>query len=34
MISDVNKFRKLNEDPALTMKRQLQRFLKKLKDQV
>ena len=34
MISDVNKFRKLNENPTLTIKRQLQRFLRKLKGKV
>ena len=32
LISDVNKFRKLNEDPALTREGQLQRFLRKIKD--
>ena len=32
LISDVNKFRKLNEDPTLTREGQLQRFLRKIKD--
>ena len=32
VISDVNKFKKLNEDPALTREGQLQPFLRKVKD--
>ena len=32
LISDVNKFKKLNEDPTLTREGQLQRFLRKIKD--
>ena len=33
LISDVNKFRKLNGDPTLTREGQLQRFLRKIKDE-
>ena len=32
LTSDVNKFRKLNEDPTLTREGQLQLFLRKIKD--
>ena len=32
LISDVNKFRKLNEDPTLTREGQLHHFLRKIKD--
>ena len=32
LISDANKFKKLNQDPKLTRRGQMQRFLRKIKD--
>ena len=32
LISDANKFKKLNQDPKLTRGGQMQRFLRKIKD--